>query len=335
MTGDKLRRNYSIDYFKYFCALLIVVIHVHPLRFISEDVNNVFTGILPRIAVPFFFVASGYFYAKKLYADKKPFRPYVLKLFTAYTFWSALYASKLILVELKNRRLDTAFIKKLIIDYFFYGVSEHLWYCISLFIAICLLTLIYRLGLKKAVIYISCAALVISVLGVTYKASLGSRIPLLGSLFCADYFYKIVFRLFIFGVCYVFLGAFIAENEQKITSSPGTEILLVISIILYAAEKLFNIIHGDDLLINITLFPMIMIIFAVLLRHSGSGQSAFSPYARNAATFTYYAHIMVIDIVGYVLKASWLVYIAVAVLCLIGAVVLTKINNKKLNYLAL
>ena len=64
-TDNLQVRNNSIDLFRYLCAILVVIIHSPFWR----DWGNfgIFIGdVFTRIAVPFFFATSGYFYIKKL-----------------------------------------------------------------------------------------------------------------------------------------------------------------------------------------------------------------------------------------------------------------------------
>ena len=326
------KRNYKVDYFKYFCAVLIIFIHARPLDCISKNVNDIVMATVPRIAVPFFFIASGYFYAKKLYEGKNPFKAYALKLITVYSFWSVIYAIRMVIKDAIHHKLKPDIVKTLIIKYFLYGTSEHLWFCIALLIAICFLTLIHKLKISRATIFISLVILILCVLGVTYRGTLGIQIPVLKSFFFSKYFFNIIFRLFMFGICFVFLGDFIAGNEQKLTSSSKTDILLVIVIILHIAEKVFNIINGDNLLLNLTLYPLILLIFITLLRYPGSGKSAFSKYSRNASAFSYYSHSLFITLTGLVVSNSLLRFVIVTALCLAVSIRLTKLNNKKLNY---
>lgn len=48
-------RNCSIDIFRYVCAILVVVIHTIPFGDISKEMGYIFSQIISRIAVPFFF----------------------------------------------------------------------------------------------------------------------------------------------------------------------------------------------------------------------------------------------------------------------------------------
>ena len=55
-----------VDFLKFFFCLCIVVIHCDSLSEINPDVKYFITQGLLRLAVPFFFVTSGYFLGKKI-----------------------------------------------------------------------------------------------------------------------------------------------------------------------------------------------------------------------------------------------------------------------------
>lgn len=60
------KRNNIVDIFRLICAILVVAIHTNPLTDINYYFGYLGSQILPRIAVPFFFSISGYYYIKKL-----------------------------------------------------------------------------------------------------------------------------------------------------------------------------------------------------------------------------------------------------------------------------
>ena len=92
MTEDKRKlRNCSIDIFRYLCAVMVVGIHTHPLSELNNKVGYICSDIVPRIAVPFFFAAAGYFYIRKLEEGQNPFFPYVKRLLIPYFIWSVIY----------------------------------------------------------------------------------------------------------------------------------------------------------------------------------------------------------------------------------------------------
>lgn len=63
----KTRNNFAaLDIFKVICAILIVAIHTRPFSEISGTLDFYLCDVIARIAVPYFFTASGYFLFKKL-----------------------------------------------------------------------------------------------------------------------------------------------------------------------------------------------------------------------------------------------------------------------------
>lgn len=73
--GKKIsNRNNSIDIFRFVCAIMVVMIHTNP--FVDKNIylGYIFSQIIPRIAVPFFFLTSGYFYIQKLLNGEQCFK---------------------------------------------------------------------------------------------------------------------------------------------------------------------------------------------------------------------------------------------------------------------
>ena len=61
------RKNYyALDVAKLICALLVICIHTGPLLDISSDANFVLVQVLARLAVPLFFVISGFLFFQKI-----------------------------------------------------------------------------------------------------------------------------------------------------------------------------------------------------------------------------------------------------------------------------
>lgn len=59
-------RRVGIDLFKVAAALLVVAIHTGPLLTYGETADFMLTGVVGRLAVPFFFAAAGYLLFRKL-----------------------------------------------------------------------------------------------------------------------------------------------------------------------------------------------------------------------------------------------------------------------------
>ena len=58
----KNQKEYGgIDIFRIIAAILIVAIHTSPLSSINSTADFLFTRIIARVGVPFFFMTSGFF----------------------------------------------------------------------------------------------------------------------------------------------------------------------------------------------------------------------------------------------------------------------------------
>lgn len=84
-------RNQSIDVFRYFCALMVVAIHVHPFTDVNSELGWFVVNVFPRIAVPYFFTIAGYFYFRKLEKGKDPVKSNLIRLIKVYSIWSLIY----------------------------------------------------------------------------------------------------------------------------------------------------------------------------------------------------------------------------------------------------
>lgn len=67
-----MERNYSIDYMRVICSLFVIGIHTNVFCEFSETVSTIITQCIGKMAVPFFFVVSGYFYSTKIMPTKNP-----------------------------------------------------------------------------------------------------------------------------------------------------------------------------------------------------------------------------------------------------------------------
>ena len=73
------KRNQLLDFMKFLLSIFVITIHCQLFKDFQKDLYVGFTMGLARVAVPFFFVSSGYYYAKKVESNK-PVRNYILKL---------------------------------------------------------------------------------------------------------------------------------------------------------------------------------------------------------------------------------------------------------------
>lgn len=114
-----------IDIIKFFCCLMIVGLHINPFL-LNGDVSYMFTQSPFRIAIPFFLISTGYFFAGMEPAKRSS---YLKRLYFLYLFASVIY----IPIYIKDG-IFFVFVNFLL-------AFHHLWYLIT--VAICIQLMIF------------------------------------------------------------------------------------------------------------------------------------------------------------------------------------------------
>lgn len=142
-----MRKQYSgIDIAKMICAIMVIAIHTQPfIRYVWLDRG---AGVITRLAVPFFFVTTGFFLD---FSETKKVKMCILRLLVLYAIWTIIYLP-----------FSSLSIRKLLLT----GVIGHLWYIPAAIVAV-LLT--YLVGQPKRSIVISGVLLLIGTLASTYQ----------------------------------------------------------------------------------------------------------------------------------------------------------------------
>lgn len=122
-----MKRNYFIDIMKFILSLFVIMIHVNPF---TGTMNFIVWGVISRLAVPFFFLLSGYFLSKKIDNRRTDSGEIVFEFLTRiskrYIFWFCLY---LIFMEFswKGYGLVSSHKNKFVVI-FIEGALYHLWF---------------------------------------------------------------------------------------------------------------------------------------------------------------------------------------------------------------
>lgn len=151
---------YSIDLAKLICAILVIAIHSTP--FGTSDFysipNYVIKDYISRIAVPFFFVSSGFFFFQNYKYDDndvEKVKKYVFRLLFLYIIWCLIYIPFRIdyIINNPNGQLlgPLLYIKVCIFD----GGYIHLWYLRSLAVSIMIISFLLRKNIRIETIVVS------------------------------------------------------------------------------------------------------------------------------------------------------------------------------------
>lgn len=148
----------ALDSFRLAAAVLVVMIHTSPLADISETGNFILTRILARTAVPFFFMASGFFLFKDG-TNRDKLKKFLKSTAVIYLLSILLYLpANIYSGYFSSDHLLPNILKDLVFD----GTFYHLWYLPAALAGGCISwLLIDKLGGRRAAI----AALALYALG--------------------------------------------------------------------------------------------------------------------------------------------------------------------------
>lgn len=139
---DKGRNYKGIELFRIAAAFLVVAIHTSPLASYSAAADFIFTRVIARVAVPFFFMATGYFVLGGVSVRRS-----LKKLVIIYAAAAALYLP----VNVYAGHLQGWGLLELVRQVFFEGTFYHLWYLPASILGLWLTdVLLRRLGAKRA-----------------------------------------------------------------------------------------------------------------------------------------------------------------------------------------
>ncbi|MCR5666019.1 MAG: acyltransferase [Eubacterium sp.] len=155
----------AIDLTKFICAFWVIVIHVEPFGPDPSGVSSFFSLLtehyLARLAVPFFFITSGFLLFYKMSPDsfsmERPIR-YAKRIFRIYLIWSVIYIP--LAVRKLLREEDGSPLKLLVIylrNFIFKGSHTQLWYLPALIFAVLLVSVLLMLKIKPIAILVGSA----------------------------------------------------------------------------------------------------------------------------------------------------------------------------------
>jgi serine/alanine racemase len=209
----------GLDRVKLLAAILVVANHTSPLLSFGSDIAVALSGIVTRIAVPIFFMTSGYFYFRKLTrdarTDNRTLRGYLGKIGKLYGIAILLYVP---LNLYTGYFKDDFSLSSLLKDIVFDGTFYHLWYLPALLIGITLTTFLYRKVSLNSLLAISGMLYIVGLLGDSYYGFIAGSPGISG-------IYDRLFTVFdytrnglFYAPIYLALGAYAAKRKQRVRS---------------------------------------------------------------------------------------------------------------------
>lgn len=240
-----MKQYKSIDLAKFVCAILIVIIHTAPFASYSTALSVGFRNIIGPIAVPFFFVASGFIAFKKI--DQKSGKEqtqYVIKhlkrILTMYLIWSAIYFVFVVIQWTRATDFSVWYVLEYIKDFFFEGSYSTIWFLPALFVATLLVWLLHKKLSYKKIFIIACVVYIFTLGGSSYYG-LSMKIPFVKGIYNTYYsFFDTVKNGVCFGLIFVSMGAMLSEKESSVAQGPVWKPMIwtVVFAVLLAVEAL-------------------------------------------------------------------------------------------------
>ena len=201
----------GIDYFRLIAAFMVIAIHTSPLSVWNEGIDFLITYCVGRIAVPFFFMTTGYFvlapYVFSNFKKKSPIHKYLVKNIRLYLIVTAIY----IPISVYSGNMPHS-IMELMKQLLFDGTFYHLWYFPAAVIGCILLACLTKKSILAAV-YFSIIAYVIGIFGDSYYGII-ENVPFLHTLYNGIFFVSSYTRNGIFfAPIYILLGMLLAVPE--------------------------------------------------------------------------------------------------------------------------
>jgi len=144
-----MKRQYaSIDIARYVLALLVVCIHTFPFLEISETFNTYFIHTVCRLAVPFFFTTSGFFFFRNYDSENEDLnetrlKKALIRLFRIYLIWTIIYLPYTIF-DYTHTGFHIKYLFTYVRDFFLNGSYYHLWFLPALMLADIIVYCLYK-----------------------------------------------------------------------------------------------------------------------------------------------------------------------------------------------
>ena len=237
-----VKKQYAaVDIAKYVSALLVVCIHTYPLYEVSSLLNTYWIQTVCRIAVPFFFTISGFFFFRKWSEDEDDNKliliNYLMRLGKIYLIWTLIYFPYVIW-DYHQAGFSILNIISYLRDFLLNGSYYHLWFLPALMLGTVIVFFVYD---KKGLSFTLKLSLVLYIIGyfINVYTNLWQQIPIVSFFFA---FFTKVFTTarngIFFAPLFISMGLLLTKTKRlpKRTCFIGfiiSFVLLVLEVTLY------------------------------------------------------------------------------------------------------
>ena len=315
---------HTVDVAKLVAAILVVAIHSQPFTGLTEIVA---VRYMARMAVPFFFLASAFFFFKRP-KERQSWRHYVRRLLLLYLFWFVIELPITVLHAFIEPNASFSqnlmhFVRNLFFGSTFYG-SWFLTALVECIPAICLLSKVLRTSVLCAIGVVLYAVVVLF----TYYQG-----------FFPETWQQLARSMghiettFLAAFAFCAFGKWIAENEDFVRNARNLNPLLGLSLVLGLIEVVvvnsMNPPSANDC--YFMLLVMVPLMFVFLLRHEAHADADYRRL-RMYSTVMYFSHFVFVFIFVVVNKHFMPIpplvkYVSVLMLSLLSSEIIRRISG--------
>lgn len=304
------RDEYAIiDVVKFVCAVLVMSIHIAPFGTASSVSiwNFGIQQFVARIAVPFFFTATGFLLSVNQENHRKTYRKHIIKSLKLYCIWTVLYFP-LVASDIFNHSKGIIYgLAVYLRNVLLVGSYSHLWYLQGTIVALLILLLLERLKVKHKYVFI--IASLLYVLGVLSQTWFGLLAPIKNITLTVWNVLKCCQKVFVTarngvfeGLLFICLGNVIAKRHEKnrtlnVATRKRLNCGLVVSVMLFFAETYYVTKYGlaRERDLYFSLVPVTYFLVRVLLYINLKGRKYYE--MRVLSSLMYFSHLWINKIV--------------------------------------
>ena len=340
----------GIDVFKIISAIMVVLLHtVETTNYYAVEIKEVFT----RFAVPFFFIASGFFFHKGLEKStqkSKYFKKYAKNILFLFLVWALIIYSPFVIHSYftQNPNKSVFYIFLMLFRRIFIIGPGAYWYLVAL---LCSAIFLYLCHIKKKEVFILFGIILGFLLQFSYVCFKGllSQIPIFTLLFKGIYFvFSWEFNFVMYGIPFMGLGYFISKKKIALKPLTSTVILMVstiFSFLEYNLPKFFPHTFWNENKIFFAFAFQAISVFLLAKSISFNISQKTSLFIRQLSSFIYFSHsILLYNIINPILDryTNLPIYspffilpktIIIVLVCSALFFLIKRINNKYLNLL--
>ncbi len=312
----------GIDILKLVAAFFVVANHTGPLLSVNKTADFIVTGYIARLAVPFFFVSSGFFF--RLAVKNIPSKQQLEKLyqFTKKTLRLYLFAVIIYLpLNLYSGDFSNLSILEWLQKLFFTGTDYTLWYLPASVMGLWIVYWLWRFGGSKLMLLTSSVLYIIGLTGDSYYSFIKEGTLLYTAQQLLVKLFQYTRNGLFMAPVFMGIGFILARSKEKAKPSktPYTVGLLLSLAGLFFETTyihLFTDPHHESM--YLFLIPAVYFIFALVKTPGEKGY----PLARDLSKWIYIMHLWAILIVRGLAKLNGLEFLALNSVVFFAAVAL-------------